>query len=92
MAQEEPDPHRIEALGQEAPPPVRAFVARKLECHHWAGEEPYDKARIREIRRAFRHLKCDTLDKDKAFLRKTYAPVDAAMEALDAARDAASGL
>jgi hypothetical protein len=87
MPQENPDPDRIEALAKAASPEVGQFLARKLECFHWAGEEAYDKARAREIRRAFQRLQCDALEKDEAKLRKSFAPHAPSMEALDAARD-----
>jgi hypothetical protein len=54
------------------PKDVAAVVDRHLECIHWAGEEPYDKARAREMARATIRLKCDSLDRDEAALLKRY--------------------
>lgn len=34
------------------PAPIRAFVARQDTCTHFAGEEPYDAARRRELEQA----------------------------------------
>lgn len=56
-----------------APAPVRAFIQRRDECEHWGGEEPYDKARRREIEAAVRDLRCTALDRDEAALKRRYA-------------------
>lgn len=70
------------------PSAVRAFVKRRLECNHWGGEEPYSKARARQIARATQRLVCDNLDRDEARLRQRYS-TDAELPALlDAVRDA----
>jgi hypothetical protein len=44
-----------------------------LECFHWAGEEPYDKARAQEIARATAQAKCGSLNRDEAALLRRYA-------------------
>ncbi len=56
-----------------APRPVGVFLERRAECGHWAGEEPYDKARGRQIAAAVRALKCGRLEADERALRRTYA-------------------
>lgn len=57
----------------KAPKPIGAFLERRAECEHWAGEEPYDKARGRQIAAAVRALKCDRLEADERALRRAYA-------------------
>ncbi|WP_442679976.1 hypothetical protein ACSBM8_01860 [Sphingomonas sp. ASY06-1R] len=62
------------ATAATAPPPadVKAFLERREQCAHWAGEEPYDAARGREIATAIRRLRCDRIDADAARLRQRY--------------------
>jgi hypothetical protein len=55
------------------PKDAAAVVNRRLECDHWAGEEPYDKARGREIARATIRNKCNSLERDEATMLKRYA-------------------
>lgn len=69
------------------PRAVRAFIARRTDCNHWGGEEPYDAARRREIKRAVRGLRCTRLDKDEAELIRRYRSAPALIELLDAVRD-----
>lgn len=85
--EEEPDLERIESLAKDAPAPVKAFVTRKLECYYWAGEEPYDKARAREIARAMKRLNCDSLERDEAALRPRFAQDPKAVAAFAAAKE-----
>ena len=81
-----PDSLAARVAGQ--PSPVRAFVKRRLECNHWGGEEPYSKARARQIARAAQRAGCDNLERDEARLRKRY-PANADLPGLlDAVRDA----
>jgi hypothetical protein len=67
-------------LLQHVPPPVRAFVERRQGCNHWAGEEPYDEKRAKEIARAIDKLRCDRLDDDELDLRRRYARQPAALK------------
>jgi hypothetical protein len=63
-----PELHRYQHL----PLAVRVYMDRRLNCDHWAGEEPYDRDRAREIDRALRSLKCERLDGEAAGLRRAY--------------------
>lgn len=69
------------------PKAVRKFIARRTECNHWGGEEPYDADRRREIERAVRGLRCDRLDRDEVRLLRRYKGRSALIELLDAVRD-----
>lgn len=63
------------------PEDVRAFIARRDECEHFIGEEPYDRARRRFLARAIRKS-CKGVDKRLAALREKYRgdpPVIAAL-------------
>jgi hypothetical protein len=73
------------AAGPVTPAPVRDLVARLQSCAHWAGEEPYDPARGRQIARALRHNRCDTLEADERKLRRLYTNDPATLGLLDQA-------
>jgi hypothetical protein len=64
------------------PADVTAFIARYQDCEHWAGEEPYDAARRREIARAVAKL-CKGIDKAAAKLRSVHADEPAILAELD---------
>jgi hypothetical protein len=63
----------LDKLIAALPKDAAAVLNRHLECIHLAGEEPYDKARAREIARATVRAKCDSVDRDEAALLKRYA-------------------
>jgi hypothetical protein len=63
----------LDKLVATLPKDAAAVVTRRLECDHWAGEEPYDKARAREIARATIRNKCDSVERDEAAMLKRYA-------------------
>jgi hypothetical protein len=56
-------------------------------CHHWEGEEPYDRARAREIDRAIRQNRCNSLYQEEAALRARYVDKPEIIKALDTAAD-----
>ena len=56
----------------DTPTDVATFLERSDECEHWAGEEPYDAARRKEIEQAVKKLKCETVDDDRGALLKKY--------------------
>ncbi len=62
----------VAAINKGMPKPVQQFNERQIECNHWTGEEPYDKARLKEINAATTKLKCNDLDKDEMILLKKY--------------------
>jgi hypothetical protein len=57
----------------DLPRDIQAFLDRRAGCDHWAGEEPYDAARRREIESALTDLKCARIERDEAKLRTRYA-------------------
>ena len=71
----------------KAPSAVGALIERKAECEHWAGEDPYDKARRREIEQAVTALHCDRIDSDEAGLRRRYRASPAVLKLLDLSPD-----
>ena len=54
------------------PADVQQFIVDHNDCEHWAGEEPYDAARRREIERGIA-ASCKGLDASAVTLRKRYA-------------------
>ena len=51
------------------PHDVEAFLDRRAQCEHWAGEDPYDGPRAREIESAVQRLRCDSLEADETRIR-----------------------
>jgi hypothetical protein len=78
---------RLDKLLAGLPKDAAAIVTRLAMCNHFAGEEPYDKARAREIARAIRPFKCDSLEGDEATVRERYADDPKIVKALDDAKD-----
>lgn len=70
------------------PTDIAAYVQRRTQCNHWAGEEPYDQARRGQIARAMTKLHCTGLDADEKKLRRRYAHAPAQLQQIDAAKDA----
>ena len=68
------------------PAPVAALIERMVQCQHWAGEEPYDKARRAEIARAVRRLRCESIEQDERRLLKAHASNPEVRQRLEAAR------
>ena len=77
----------LAATPAELPRDVRQFVERRMECDHWTGEEPYDKARRREIEAAIRDLRCAAIDRDDQRLTHRYSDRPQVLEALRLARE-----
>ncbi|MFZ4875361.1 hypothetical protein ACL9RI_09765 [Janthinobacterium sp. Mn2066] len=61
------------SLTKGQPPDVVALVERLIDCTHFAGEEPYDAARRREIATAMKKLKCNRLEKDELVIERRYS-------------------
>ena len=82
----------VRSAAAAAPQAVRALIERRAGCNHWTGEEPYDEPRRREIERAVRDLRCDTLDMDERKLRKRYARHPGVLRLIERTRDADGAL
>lgn len=59
-------------LTKGQPKDVAALAERIAMCTHFAGEEPYDDTRRKEIDAAFEKYRCEKLDRDEAALRRRY--------------------
>ncbi|WP_156414281.1 hypothetical protein [Bordetella sp. N] len=69
------------------PDDVQAFLHQQEECEHWAGEEPYDDARAKEIAKAMADLHCDDARKQEQELRRRYPNDQAVVDALNERAD-----
>jgi hypothetical protein len=68
------------------PADARQVAERLASCSHFAGEFNGDRsARDREVVAAMTELRCDTIDRDVAGIRRKYAGNQAVQEALAAA-------
>jgi hypothetical protein len=74
--------------GPNLPADAAAFVERRTGCNHWAGEDPYDAARGRQIAAAIKALGCDAVEADERRLRQRHSRDPAVLRALDRASDA----
>ena len=74
-------------LKKGQPEGVARLIERLVGCNHWAGEEPYDAERKKEIAAAMKALRCDAVDKDEATALKRYAGNPAALKSLRKARE-----
>ncbi len=80
-----PDVPELRGVG--VPGAVKAFVARREDCNHWAGEDAYDAARGREIERAVNRLHCDRLDDEATALKARYGADPRVAKAIDESAD-----
>ena len=70
------------------PADVVKLIDRFAGCKHWAGEEPYDAERKREIAQGMTKLRCDRLANDEKAALKRYAKKPATIKALKRAAEA----
>jgi len=73
----------IAPLKKGQPRDVARMIDRIADCTHWAGEEPYDAERKREISAALSDLKCARLDRDVLAMKKRYADRPNILKALN---------
>ncbi|MGF7147116.1 hypothetical protein FHS96_000725 [Sphingomonas zeicaulis] len=85
-AADAPAPGLAERVARQ-PAAVRAFIDRRTGCNHWAGEEPYDAPRRKQIEAALADLRCDRLDADEAALLRRFGGDAEVRALLDAVRD-----
>jgi hypothetical protein len=74
-------------LAAALPHAASAYIDRREDCNHWAGEEGYDAARRAEINKAIADLKCTALGRDEKALRHRYRHNPAVLLAIKKARD-----
>lgn len=74
-------------LTKGQPKDVASIAERVTMCAHFAGEEPYDAARRKEIASAMKKYRCESLDTDEAVLRKRYKDNHAVLAVLQTAHE-----
>jgi hypothetical protein len=67
------------------PAEVARFVQRAEQCHHWAGEEPYDAERAAWIEAAVNRLRCEALPAHAKRLKRRHARRPQALRAIERA-------
>jgi hypothetical protein len=71
----------------QAPKPVREFIERRAGCNYFAGEEPYDKERARDLANKARSLRCAALERDERTLRRLFAKQRDVLDLLSITQD-----
>lgn len=77
----------ITVINKGMPKSVKLFNERQIECNHWGGEEPYDKARLKEIIAATTKLRCNALEKEEKILLKKYKARPDVSDSIKKAKD-----
>jgi len=67
----------------QLPHDAEALLDRRVQCEHWAGEEPYDGPRAREIEETVQRLRCDSLETDESRIRLRYKRNNLVIKALE---------
>ncbi len=71
--------------GNPPPEEVKAVVMKLENCHHWAGEEPTNEKRVKEIAGNIKKLGCDKIPAQIESLRKKHSADTNSLNYLDAA-------
>ncbi len=77
----------VKALQKGMPKEIASFISRAAECHHWGGEDPYDKERAEFIGKAVETAGCSKLDGDAKHLRQKYQRDPKVLETIEKAKD-----
>lgn len=73
---------QVQEITRGQPKDVVALIERIAECNHWSGEEPYDKERADQIRKAVEEAKCGDLDSDKEAVEQKYKANNKVLDAI----------
>ena len=77
---------QVKKITDGQPEEVIAFIERMVECNHWAGEDPYDKERAEQIRKAIENARCDSLASEKKVLELKYKENKKVLDAIGKAK------
>jgi hypothetical protein len=78
---------QVKEITNGQPEDVARLIERIVECNHWGGEEPYDKERAEQIRKAVEKARCGSLDSDEQALERTYKGNKKVFEAIGKAKE-----
>jgi hypothetical protein len=79
----------VRLLQKGMPEDVASWIPRMVECQHFGGEDPYDKARAEYLRKAIEEAGCAGLPEKEAFLRHKYINNPGVLNAIQKAKDLA---
>jgi len=77
---------QVKEITRGQPKDVVAFIERIAECNHWSGEEPFDKARAEQIRKAVAKARCGSLDSDEQAIERKYRGNKKVLNAIGSAK------
>jgi hypothetical protein len=77
----------VKEITNGQPEDVVAFIERMVERNHWGGEEPYDKERAEQIRKAVEKARCDSLDSEEQALKRKYKGNKKVLDAIGKAKE-----
>jgi hypothetical protein len=78
---------QVKEITNGQPEDVVAFIERMVERNHWGGEEPYDKERAEQIRKAVEKARCDSLDSEEQALKRKYKGNKKVLDAIGKAKE-----
>jgi hypothetical protein len=78
---------QVKKIANGQPADVVEFIERTVECNHWAGEDPYDKERAEQIRKAIKNARCDGLAAEEQALKLKYKKDKNILDAIGKAKD-----
>jgi hypothetical protein len=73
---------QVKKITNGQPKDVTEFIERLVECNHWAGEEPYDRERAEQIRKAVENARCDSLVSEEKVLQIKYKKIKKVLDAI----------
>ncbi len=84
VANEFGDLPQVKEITSGQPGDVVAFIERRAECNHWAGEEggSYEKERAEQISQAVEKARCGSLDSDQQALERKYKDNKGVLDAI----------
>jgi hypothetical protein len=78
---------QVKEITNGQPEDVVAFIERMVERNHWGGEEPYDKERAEQVRKAVDKARCDSLDSEEQALKRKYKGNKKVLDAIGKAKE-----
>ena len=78
---------QVKKITNGMPKDVVALIERIAECNHWGGEEPYDKERAEQIRKAVKKAGCGSLDSQEQSIEQKYKRNKKVLEAIKEAME-----
>jgi hypothetical protein len=78
---------QVKKIANGQPEDVVEFIERTVECNHWAGEEPYDRERAEQIRKAIKNARCDGLVSEEQALKLKYKKDRNVLDAIKKTKD-----